>query len=274
MTRRKASPPVVLTIAGSDNSCGAGIQADLKTFGAYDVYGLTAVTCVVSEVPGRVEKVQAVSPEVLRSQIRILFEAYPIVAVKTGMLYSRALLRVVSEELADRLGMFHLVVDPVMVASSGDPLLKKDAVRAYEEEMLPLADVITPNLDEAAVLLGRKITTRRAMDHAAEELHGKYGAAVLLKGGHLRGPAAVDILYDRRGRREFSLPRLKGCETHGSGCTLSAALAAGLARGQSLAVAVEGAKKFLHRAIARQLVWQRGRVRTRALQHRPDGKRG
>jgi Hydroxymethylpyrimidine/phosphomethylpyrimidine kinase len=137
MTRRQASPPVVLTIAGSDNSCGAGIQADLKTFGAYDVYGLTAVTCVVSEVPGRVEKVQAVSPGVLRSQIRILFEAYPIVAVKTGMLYSRALLRVVSEELADRLGMFHLVVDPVMVASSGDPLLKKDAVRAYEEEILP-----------------------------------------------------------------------------------------------------------------------------------------
>ena len=119
MSRRTASPPVVLTIAGSDNSCGAGIQADLKTFGAFGVYGLTAVTCVVSEVPGRVEKVQAVTPEVLRSQIRILFEAYPVTAVKTGMLYSRALLRVVSEELADRLGMFHLVVDPVMVASSG-----------------------------------------------------------------------------------------------------------------------------------------------------------
>ena len=112
------------------------------------------------------------------------------------------------------------------------------------------------------------------MEEAAEELHGKYGAAVLLKGGHLRGPVAVDILCDRRGRREYSLPRLKGCETHGSGCTLSAALAAGLARGQSLAVAVEGAKKFLHRAIARQLVWQRGRVRTRALQHRADDKRG
>jgi len=270
MTRRTTSPPVVLTIAGSDNSGGAGIQADLKTFGAYGVYGLTAVTCVVSEVPGRVEKVQAVTPEVLRSQIRILFEAYPIAAVKTGMLYSRDLLRVVSEELADRLGMFHLVVDPVMVASSGDPLLKKDAVRAYEEELLPLADVITPNLDEAAVLLSRKITTRRAMDRAAEELREKYGAAVLLKGGHLRGRDAVDILCDRRGTQEFTLKRLTGCETHGSGCTLSAAVTAGLARGQSLAVAVEGAKKFLHRAIARQLVWQRGRIRTRALQHWAD----
>lgn len=267
MSRRSASPPVALTIAGSDNSCGAGIQADLKTFTACGVYGLTAVTCVVSEVPGRVEKVQAVTPDVLRSQIRILFESFPITAVKTGMLYSRALLRVVSEELADRLGMFHLVVDPVMVASSGDPLLKKDAVRAYEEELLPLADVITPNLDEAAVLLGRKITTRRAMTGAAEELHAKYRAAVLLKGGHLRGRDAVDVLCDRRGTRDFVLRRLRGCETHGSGCTLSAALAAGLARGRSLPMAVAGAKQFLHRAIARQLAWRRARTRTRALRH-------
>jgi hydroxymethylpyrimidine/phosphomethylpyrimidine kinase len=267
MTRRAASPPVALTIAGSDNSCGAGIQADLKTFGAFGVYGLTAVTCVVSEIPGKVEMVHAVTPALLRSQIRILFEAYPIAAVKTGMLYSRALLRVVSEELADRLGMFHLVVDPVMVASSGDPLLKKDAVRAYEEELLPLADVITPNLDEAAVLLGRKITSRRNMETAAEELYSKYGASVLLKGGHLRGRDAVDVLCGPRGCAEFTLRRLSGCETHGSGCTLSAAIAAGLARGRSLSSAVEDAKNFLHRAIARQLAWRRGKVSTRALRH-------
>jgi hydroxymethylpyrimidine/phosphomethylpyrimidine kinase len=267
MTRRATAAPVALTIAGSDNSSGAGIQADLKTFGAFGVYGLTAVTCVVSEVPGKVEMVAAMTPALLRSQIRILFEAYPIAAVKTGMLYSRALLRVVSEELADRLGRFHLVVDPVMVASSGDPLLKKDAVRAYEEELLPLADVITPNLDEAAVLLGRKISGVRAMEPAAAELRAKYGAAVLLKGGHLRGRTAVDVLCDRRGVSSFSAPRLRGCETHGSGCTLSAALAAGLARGQSLGTSVEGAKKYLHRAIARQFVWSRGRSATRALRH-------
>ncbi len=265
--KSRSSVPVALTIAGSDNSCGAGIQADLKTFGAFGVYGLTAVTCVVSEIPGKVEMVHAVSPALLRSQIRILFEAYPIAAVKTGMLYSRPLLRVVSEELADRLGMFHLVVDPVMVASSGDPLLKKDAVRAYEEELLPLADVITPNLDEAAVLLGRKITTRRAMISAAGELHAKYGAAVLLKGGHLRGGEAVDVLCDRRGTREFALRRLSGCETHGSGCSLSAALAAGLARGQSLPTAVQAAKNFLHRAIARPFLWRHRKVITRALRH-------
>lgn len=265
--KSRSSAPVALTIAGSDNSCGAGIQADLKTFGAFGVYGLTAVTCVVSEIPGKVEMVSAMTPALLRSQIRILFEAYPIAAVKTGMLYSRALLRVVSEELADRLGMFHLVVDPVMVASSGDPLLKKDAVRAYEEELLPLADVITPNLDEAAVLLGRKIKTRRAMIPAAGELRDKYGAAVLLKGGHLHGREAVDVLCDRRGTREFTLRRLPGCETHGSGCTLSAAVAAGLARGQSLPAAVEGAKKFLHRAIGRPFVWRRRKIFTRALRH-------
>jgi hydroxymethylpyrimidine/phosphomethylpyrimidine kinase len=265
--QRRTSPPVALTIAGSDNSAGAGIQADLKTFSALGVYGLTAVTCVVSEIPGRVEMVQAVTPALLRSQIRILFDAYPIAAVKTGMLYSRALLRVVSEELADRLGMFHLVVDPVMVASSGDPLIKPDAVRAYEQELLPLADVITPNLDEAAVLLGRKITTRRAMVSAAEELRSKYGATVLLKGGHLSGREAVDVLSMRAGTEEIALRRLSGCETHGTGCTLSAAVAAGLARGWRLPKAVREGKNYLHRALARQFVWHRGRQRTAALRH-------
>jgi len=266
-SRGRNSPRVVLTIAGSDNSCGAGVQADLKTFSALGVYGLTAITCVVSEVPGRVEHVQAVKPAVLRSQIRILFDHYPIVAVKTGMLYSRQLIRVVAEELADRLGTFHLVVDPVMVASSGDSLLKKDAVRAYERELFPLADIITPNLDEVAALLGRRIRTRHAMVSAARELHNTHGASVLLKGGHLRGSQAVDVLCDCRGVREFVLPFLRGRETHGSGCTLSAAIAAGLARGRSLAASVEAAKKFLHRGIARQWSWQRGSMLTRAIRH-------
>jgi hydroxymethylpyrimidine/phosphomethylpyrimidine kinase len=135
--------------------------------------------------------------------------------------------------------------------------------------LLPLADVITPNLDEAAVLLGRKVTTPRAMPAAAAELRAKYGSAVLLKGGHLRGCEAVDVLCDRRGTHEFTLRRLPGCETHGTGCTLSAAVAAGLARGRTLRSSVEGAKKFLHRAIAHQLEWTRGKSRTRALRHLP-----
>lgn len=266
MTRPPA-PPVALTIAGSDNSCGAGAQADLKTFSALGVYGLTAITCVVSEIPGRVERVQAVRPDVLRSQIKILFDAYPVAAVKTGMLYSRALLRVVSEELADRLGTFHLVVDPVMVASSGDPLLEKPAIRAYEQELLPLADVITPNLDEAAVLLGRKIRGRAEMGEAAQELRGKYGPAVLLKGGHLKGREAIDVLCSARGTKEFVLPRVPHRETHGTGCTLSAALAAGLARGLGLAASTARAKKYLHRAIVRQFEWRRAKSEVAALRH-------
>jgi hydroxymethylpyrimidine/phosphomethylpyrimidine kinase len=140
-------------------------------------------------------------------------------------------------------------------------------VRAYEEELLPLADVITPNLDEAAVLLGRKIPSARAMRPAAEELHAKYGAAVLLKGGHLKGTDAIDLLCDRRGVKSFTARRLRGVETHGSGCTLSAAVAAGLARGRSLTAAVADAKKFLHVAMARPFGWTRGRIRTRALRH-------
>lgn len=265
--RQSSAPPVALTIAGSDCSCGAGVQADLKTFTALGVYGLTALTCVVSEAPGRVERIQAVTPEILRSQIAVLFDSFPVVAVKTGMLYSRPLLRVVSEELADRLGRFHLVVDPVMVASSGDALLQTEAVRAYEREIFPLADVITPNLDEAAVLLGRRIHGRRGMTAAAKALHEKYGVAVLLKGGHLRGREAVDVLAGRDGTREFSLPRLPQRETHGSGCTFSAAIAAELARGRTLASAVDKAKKFLHRGMTRQFVWCRDRTRTGAIRH-------
>lgn len=259
--------PVALTIAGSDCSAGAGLQADLKTFSAFGVHGLTAVTCIVSETPNRVEKVEAVSPRMLRSQLRILFDEFPVAAVKTGMLYSRELLRVVSEELADRLGMFHLVVDPVMVASSGDPLLRPDAVRAYGEELLPLADVITPNLDEAAVLLGRRIAGRKAMPSAAEELREKFGAAVLLKGGHLRGRDAVDVLAGPAGVHEYTLPRLPGRGAHGTGCTLSAAVTAELARGNSLGDAVQSAKKYLHSALKNQREWRRGAVRVAALEH-------
>jgi len=264
---RPSAPAVAMTIAGSDNSCGAGAQADLKTFTAFKVYGLTAITCVVSEVPGRVERVQAMSTEILRSQIRILFDAYPVVAVKTGMLYSRPLLRVVSEELADRLGRFHLVVDPVMVASSGDSLLKPNAIRAYEQELFPIADIITPNLDEAAVLLGRPLRQRREMVAASKELCEKYHTAVLLKGGHLRGKDAMDVLSTATRTEEVVLPRLKGRETHGTGCSLSAAIAAGLARGRPLTTAVKDAKKFLHRAMSRQWEWNRGKHTVAALRH-------
>ena len=246
-SRVSASPAVALTIAGSDNSCGAGIQADLKTFTACGVYGLTAVTCIVSEVPGCVEKVQAVSPDVLRSQICILFDHYPIAAVKTGMLYSRALLRVVSEELADRLGMFHLVVDPVMVATSGATLLAPDAVAAVKTRLIPLAAVVTPNLDEATILLGRKSLGGIA---EALELAQAYGVPFLLKGGHAEGDDLTDCLAWPTGEtKTFTARRAPHVDTHGSGCTLSAAIAAQLAKGKSLSEAVTIAHAYLQGAI-------------------------
>lgn len=270
MKRRDASrpPAVALTIAGSDNSCGAGAQADLKTFAARGVYGLTALTCVVSEAPGRVERVVPLAPGMVRSQVRLLFETFPIAAVKTGMLYSRAILRAVAEELEAHRAGIRLVVDPVMVASSGDPLLKRGAVAAYGRVLFPLADVVTPNLDEAAVLLGRRIGTVRRMREAGHELAERYGTAFLLKGGHLRGTRATDILF-LPGGREMALdaPRLPRAETHGTGCTYAACLAAELARGRSLEQAFRSAKAYIGRALKGGHVWRGRRGRVRALNH-------
>src|SRR5688500_12587400 len=159
--------PVALTIAGSDNSAGAGAQADLKTMSALGVYGVTAITCVVAEVPGKVSRIQPIDAEIVAEQIRLSWEAFPIAAVKTGMLFSRAITGSVCHALAGPLEATTprpwLVVDPVMVASSGDALLSGDAIAAYGERLFPLADLMTPNLDEAATLLGRSIATRAQM---------------------------------------------------------------------------------------------------------------
>ncbi len=266
--RRGSSPPVALTIAGSDNSCGAGAQADLKTFEARGVHGLTALTCVVSEVPGKVERVQALPAAMVRSQIRILLEHFPVAAVKTGMLFSRHLVEAVAGELRRDRGRFRLVVDPVMVASSGDPLLQPEAIAAYKRLLLPLADVVTPNLDEASVLLDRPLSTLRDLRQAARELAGDYGTAFLVKGGHLRGSAATDVLCYPDGRsEEMALPRWRGAETHGTGCTYAACLAAELACGHDLGTAFRHAKSWLHAAIGEAREWDGPAGRVRALNH-------
>jgi hydroxymethylpyrimidine/phosphomethylpyrimidine kinase len=231
------SIPVALTIAGSDCSSGAGAQADLKTFTAFGVYGLTALTCVVAETPGRVQRIQAVETDVVANQIELLLESFPVGAIKTGMLYSAEIVSVVARSL--RSAKRALVVDPVMVATSGDLLLKQEAIAVYEEELFPLAAVITPNLDEAATLLGRKIDGVEAMRSAGRELASRYGVPVLLKGGHLRGDTAIDMLFAGAEDREFTAPFVPGVDTHGTGCTYSAAIAAGLANGEPLEVAVE-----------------------------------
>ena len=271
--------PVALTIAGSDCSAGAGVQADLKTFSALGVYGLTAITCVVAETPGKVEKIQAVEVEVVTEQVRILLESFPVAAIKTGMLYSGEIVQRVAATLRDwnarRETPTPIVVDPVMVATSGDLLLRKEAIEIYEQELFPLAAVVTPNLDEAATLLGEPIRDLAAMRAAGHRLEDKYGVAMLLKGGHLGGDTAVDLLFSRDGTVvEVAAPFTRGVHTHGTGCTYSAAIAAALASGSSLEEAVARGKRFVTAAIAQHFSWSAGPdAPLHALNHAPNESR-
>ncbi len=262
-TKSSRRRPVALSIAGSDNSAGAGIQADLKTFSYFGCYGLTAVTCVVAEVPGKVSAIQAIKPEIVAKQIALSFAAFPVGAVKTGMLFSTPIIEAVAEILGPK--NTKLVVDPVMVASSGDPLLKKSAIAACRRLLFPRAALVTPNLDELKILAGRDIRNLTEMKEAGWNLVEKYGCAFLLKGGHLRGKTAVDFLVTTDGFEEFSAPFVRGVETHGSGCTYAAAVAANLARGLSLSQSVAAAKDYITAAITGHLRWGK----TCALEHFP-----
>jgi hydroxymethylpyrimidine/phosphomethylpyrimidine kinase len=258
--------PVVLTIAGSDNSAGAGAQADLKTFTYFGCYGLTAITCVVAEIPGKVAAIQAVKPEIVAEQIALSFAAFPVAAAKTGMLYSTSIVHAVAEALAVR--PTKLVIDPVMVASSGDTLLKKSAIAAYGKMLFRHALLVTPNLDELKILVGREILSIDGMREAGKLLAERYGCAFLLKGGHLRGKVALDLLTTATTCEEFAAPFFRGVATHGTGCTYSAAIAAGLAQGCSLSQAVSTAKNYISKTIEKSLRWKE----THALQHFPQDK--
>ena len=265
------SPPVVLTIAGSDNSCGAGAQADLKTISALGGYALTAITCVVAEIPGKVSAIHPIPPEIVAEQIRLSFAAFPVAAVKTGMLYSREIIETVVETLGECISGSALrpalVVDPVMVATSGDALLHGDAVALYREKLIPQARLITPNLDEVRTLLGREITSEAEMREAGLELARIFGCAVLIKGGHLRGEEAVDYLVEKDHIAEYRAPFVPDVSTHGTGCSYSAAVATGLAQGLSLGNSVAAAKRFVSGAIADFLRWEHGGQRVDALHH-------
>jgi len=252
--RMTTVPPVALTIAGSDCSAGAGLQADLKTFQHFGVFGLTAVTCVVAETPNVVRSVHAVPPAILQDQLRVLLEAFPIAAIKTGMLFSKAHIVAVTEILLEYPGI-PLVIDPVMIASTGDPLLEENAVAAYKERLFPLATVITPNLDEAEVLWGSPARDEASIERAARELSARHGCAVLLKGGHLGAPECSDLLVENDLPIWFRSPRIETAASHGTGCTLSAAIAAHLALGKDLHDAVAAAKAYLDRSLAESLVW-------------------
>jgi hydroxymethylpyrimidine/phosphomethylpyrimidine kinase len=261
--------PVALTIAGSDSSAGAGIQADLKTFSALGVYGLTAVTCVVAETPGKVSRIEPINPEMVRAQIEVLARSFPISAVKTGLLFSAAIISTVVKAIRDFRIQVPLVVDPVITATGGDPLLERGAVSAYEEQLLPLASLITPNLDEASHLTGRKILDRSSMEIAGKELRKKFNTAILLKGGHLTGNIALDLLFADDRVIEFSAPFVREVATHGTGCTYSAAITAELANGRPLADAIARAKEFVTECISNHARWTAPSGNIDALRHDP-----
>jgi hydroxymethylpyrimidine/phosphomethylpyrimidine kinase len=245
------STPIALTIAGSDSGGGAGIQADLKTFTALGCHGTTAITCVTAQNPKAVTGIQPIRAEIVRNQIEAVFAELPPRAVKTGMLYSTEIIQVVADFFAGGRRP-PLVVDPVMVATSGAVLLKPSAIRALKHRLLPRATLVTPNLDEAQLLLGKKLRTLEDLLEAAEGLHAQFGCAALVKGGHLKlGEDAVDVLFDGERFTVLKARRIKGVSTHGTGCTYSAAVVAHLAQGKKLPEAVAAAKRFITRAIAR-----------------------
>jgi hydroxymethylpyrimidine/phosphomethylpyrimidine kinase len=241
--------PIALTIAGSDSSGGAGIQADLKTFTALGVYGASVLTALTAQNTRGVAAVHPVPPGFIAAQIDAVATDLEIGAVKTGMLGDRAAVIAVAEGIA-RHSLAPLVVDPVMIATSGDPLIAPDAIAALTSDLIPLAALITPNLPEAARLLDAPLARDIAECEVQARALLRLGArAVLVKGGHGSGGEAVDVMASSEGVRMFARPRIETANTHGTGCTLSAAIAAGLARGLALAAAVEEAKTFVWQAL-------------------------
>ena len=239
---------IALTIAGSDSGGGAGIQADLKTFHQLGVFGTSAITAITAQNTIGVSDWEPVSTRILRAQIQAVASDLPPAAFKTGMLGSAEIIEAISEEIR-AFGLRNYVLDPVMVATSGDMLIEPDAVDAIKSRLMPLADLVTPNADEAAVLSGHRVETPQEMRKAAVAIRDFGARAVLIKGGHIPGDEVIDLLYDGT-FTEFTHPRIGTESTHGTGCTLSAAIAAHLALGQSMPDAVRLAADFVHEAIA------------------------
>ena len=243
--------PTAMTIAGSDSGAGAGIQADLKTFAALGVYGTSVITAITAQNTLGVTGVHEIPAKMVAAQIEAVISDIGADAVKTGMLSSTEIIETVAREL-NRFRVAKLVVDPVMVAKSGDRLLREDAVDALRRSLLPLATVVTPNIPEAETLASMRIDSAEDARRAAEKIVGMGAKAVVVKGGHLHG-AAVDILYDGREYREFETARVDTRNTHGTGCTFASAIAAGLAKGLDVADAVALAKEYVTGAITHSL---------------------
>ena len=245
----RSARPIALTIAGSDSGGGAGIQADLKTFAAHDVHGTSVITCVTAQNPKAVLGVQPIRGAMVRQQIQAVLAELPPAAIKTGMLYSAAIIRAVATSI--RKVQCPIVVDPVMVATSGAILLQENAIAELKNKLFPRATIVTPNLDETEILTGRKLKTISDLEKAARQIHEQFGCAALIKGGHLKGrQLATDVFFDGEHESILDAPFVEGVSTHGTGCTYSAAIAAHLARGKPLLEAVAAAKEFITRAIA------------------------
>ncbi len=244
--------PVALTIAGSDSGGGAGIQADLKTFAAFGVHGTSAITAVTAQNTVTVSEIHEVPIRVIRAQIDAVVKDIGVQAAKTGMLASAEIIEAVAAAIREH-GLTNLVVDPVMVAKGGARLLHSDAIASLYRYLLPLAAVVTPNIPEAEVLLGRSLPTLDDRRQAARDLVALGPAAAVVKGGHSDDNEAVDIYWDGSDLVELAARRIPTKNTHGSGCVFSAAITAGLARGQAPLEAVRAAKAFIERAIQHSL---------------------
>jgi hydroxymethylpyrimidine/phosphomethylpyrimidine kinase len=246
-----------LSIAGSDSSGGAGIQADLKTFQAHGVYGMTAVTAVTVQNTQKVYDIQEMRPDIVHGQITCLFDDLAIHAVKIGMVASVPLIEAIAAAL-DREPLPPVVLDPVMISKSGYALLRPEAQEALVRRLFPLAEVVTPNIFEAEKLVGARIRNLAEMQAAAEAIRDLGTAKVVVKGGHLGGPEAIDVVYDGSDFRQLAQARCDTPHTHGTGCTFSAAIAANLALGRPFFEAVEGAKAYITGAVRHALALGRG----------------
>lgn len=240
--------PIALTIAGSDSGGGAGVQADLKTFRAFEVYGCSAITGVTAQNTLGVFAIQQIPADIVRAQIDAVATDLAPAATKTGMLANAATIEVAAESIRAH-SLANVVVDPVLVATSGERLVEADAEDAFLRQLVPLATLLTPNLDEAAALVGKPVRDRTEMSDAARCLVEAGASAVLVKGGHLPGNVMRDLLFDGQDELFWERERIDTTATHGSGCTLSAAIAAGLAHGRPLRDAIEQAIDFTARAI-------------------------
>lgn len=245
---KKESEAVTMTVAGSDSGGGAGIQADLKTFSAIGVFGTTAITCVTSQSPKGVTGIQTIDPELVSKQIRTLKDAFDIKAIKTGMLFSPGIISMVAATFQE-LQLKNIVVDPVMLASSGARLLKEEAIDTLKKHLLPICSLVTPNMNEAAVLLNQEVENVEQMENAAREIYDSFGCPALVKGGHLpRARQAIDVFYDGKEVHEFKKRFIAGINSHGSGCTYASAIAAYMAKGKPMLKAIELAKHFVQQA--------------------------